>query len=230
MDMEVERGLKCEIKRQVGLKNFQGDKADHRMEYLIRAWQTLQKNGIDVSAQIWEFVETSPSPIYTLVNTKVFGIYSRLDMYENKKGVRSLAHYTINGRYLGLVKKLGEIPIAYDGMFPITRKQFRINPTKIQNMKEIADVFVAINLEEKQDEKEEEDGILYWGATNGHLTIWRVPHSVLPDPCDLREFSQKIADDLGEEWGELNTITYCTITKEMLKEWNLDTDEDTDED
>ena len=157
--MDVERGLKCEIKRQVGLKNFQGDKADHTLQYLIRAWKALDKNGVSICSQIWDFIETSPNTHYKRVNTELFGMFSRLDTYENKKGHKSLAHYTHNGKYLGSVKKLGAIPIAYDGIFPITKSQFAIDPAKIQNMKEIADVFVAVNSPKQKKRQEEYDAL-----------------------------------------------------------------------
>jgi hypothetical protein len=57
---------------------------------------------------------------------------------------------------------------------------------------------------------------LYWGATNGYLTIWRLPKSVnVPDDCDFGDaFGDKWC--LGEEWGGLMDAEVRTITQKMV--------------
>jgi hypothetical protein len=64
-----------------------------------------------------------------------------------------------------------------------------------------------------QDDTED---CLYWGATCGYLTIWRLPKSVnVPDDCDFGDaFGNKWC--LGEEWGGLMQADIRTITQKMV--------------
>jgi hypothetical protein len=57
---------------------------------------------------------------------------------------------------------------------------------------------------------------LYWGATCGHVTVWRLPENlVIPDDTDFGDtFGNKWC--LGEEWGGLNTVCIKTVTQEMI--------------
>jgi len=66
---------------------------------------------------------------------------------------------------------------------------------------------------------------LYWGATNGYLTIWRLPKSVnVHDDCDFGDaFGNKWC--LGEEWGGLMHAECRTITQKMIDKENFE-DED----
>ena len=69
-------------------------------------------------------------------------------------------------------------------------------------------------------EKKEEDtkDILYWGVTDGYLTIYKLPSSVvLPDDCDFGAcFGNKWC--LGEEWGSLAALNFRDITQKMIDE------------
>jgi hypothetical protein len=70
--------------------------------------------------------------------------------------------------------------------------------------------------------QEEEEDCLYWGATNGYLTIFRLPKSVnVPDDCDFGDaFGNKWC--LGEEWGGLTKASFQTITQEMIDNENFE--------
>jgi hypothetical protein len=63
--------------------------------------------------------------------------------------------------------------------------------------------------------QEGNDDILFWGATNGYLTIWKLP-AELSDEFDTETFGNRHC--LGEEWGGLSTATIRTITKKMMEE------------
>ena len=60
----------------------------------------------------------------------------------------------------------------------------------------------------QEDEKEDS---LYWGATDGYLTIWRVPENVVV-PDDYFSHSEC----LGVEWGGLSAAHFRTITQKMI--------------
>jgi hypothetical protein len=67
----------------------------------------------------------------------------------------------------------------------------------------------------------DEEDSLYWGATNGYLTIFRLPqHLVLPNDYFGRTFGNKWC--LGEEWGGLNSACFQTITQEMIDNENFE--------
>jgi hypothetical protein len=70
----------------------------------------------------------------------------------------------------------------------------------------------------------DEEDILYWGATNGCLTIFRLPKEIvakLPEDCDFGDaFGNKWC--LGEEWGGLTSACFQTITQEMIDNENFE--------
>ena len=59
--------------------------------------------------------------------------------------------------------------------------------------------------------QEDEKDCLYWGATDGYLTIWRVPENVVV-PDDYFSHSEC----LGVEWGGLSAAHFRTITQKMI--------------
>lgn len=61
--------------------------------------------------------------------------------------------------------------------------------------------------------QEDEKDCLYWGATDGYLTIWRVPENVVV-PDDY--FSLTHSEILGVEWGGLSAAHFRTITQKMI--------------
>lgn len=75
-------------------------------------------------------------------------------------------------------------------------------------------------VEPSEDHKEEDrtmirqkdtENTLFWGATDGFLTIWRVPSDL---EFDTDTYGNKRC--LGEEWGMLTVATMRTITQKML--------------
>lgn len=140
-----EYGLKSQIARQSGLKNYQQEIGNHTLNCLVDMWKTHlrlmrlatpkrswieggdgEEQEEELEENIWNYVEQSPAQLWGRMNSKLFGIKTTIAEYTNKKGVKSLAHYTANGNYLGTVKALGETPVHYEGNFRITQEHFAI--------------------------------------------------------------------------------------------------------
>ncbi len=132
----IEIGLKTEVKRQVGLKNWEQNIGNYNQTHLVNTWKKILAAGMeeDVVEMIWNYCLNSPETIWIKVNSEKFGLKSTIGQYENKKGIKSLAHYTANGCYLGSVLKLGDKPIVYDGNFRLTKKRFSLDITKLPNL------------------------------------------------------------------------------------------------
>jgi hypothetical protein len=139
IDRSLEIGLKTQIKRQVGLKEWQQDVGDHTQTHLVNAWKKLLEVGMEkeVEEMIWNYCLTSPKKIWFNVNSAKFGIYTNIGEYENKKGYKSLAHFTENGNYLGSVLKLGREPIGYEGNFLLCKTRFRLNVRKLLTIPQV---------------------------------------------------------------------------------------------
>ena len=134
-------GLKCEVKRQVGLKNEVKSVVAYELKHLLIAWQSMIQYGnhsataegevsimTRVANMVWDFVENINGGLWKMNYPSAnLGVKSIIADYINKKtGKVSLAHYTDNGTYLGSVSKLGDQPIYYDGNFRITREKFNL--------------------------------------------------------------------------------------------------------
>jgi hypothetical protein len=132
----VEIGLKTEIKRQVGLKNFQHNVGTHAQAHMVEAWKVLLKSGLtdEVSKMIWDYALSSPSAIWVRTNSANLGIYSIIGEYENKKGFKSMAHFTENRNYIGSVAKLGNEPIGYEGRFRLSKSTFKLDITLLNEL------------------------------------------------------------------------------------------------
>jgi hypothetical protein len=136
-------GLKTEVSRQVGLKNWENSCKDYTTECLIKSWK--EGRYVDKTEKLaWDYVENAPFTIWKSLKSDLIGIYSKIDVYENKKGVKSQAHYSQNNKYLGSVKALGDKPIGYLGNFQITKEHFKF--TCNMDNKIIADFFVPKDL------------------------------------------------------------------------------------
>ena len=145
---QIEIGLKTEVKRQVGLKNWEENVGNFNQRHLVNAWRLLYATGMndEVSEMIWEFVLNTPNTIWKKVKSDIFGIYTTIGEYENKKGKKSLAHFTENGHYVGSVLKLGDKPIGYDGNFRITRERFTLDLSKLPELQPFNGVYNLGNL------------------------------------------------------------------------------------
>ena len=146
----IERGLKTEISRQVGLKNYQGDIAQFNQNCLVNAWyMSYAVGGVrqELEEQIWEYVETTMGQMWWYGKSNLMGVLTRIDDYISKTKYKpdktTKAHYTANKKYYGSVKIYGTAPVAYDGHFRITRSQFNIDlsilPTICKGLKEPCD-------------------------------------------------------------------------------------------
>jgi len=131
---QMEIGLKTEIKRQSGLKEWEEAKGVYANKHLLTAWKTmLTISGMEdkVEELVWDFVKSSKQPFWKKEKSGCFGIYSTIGEYTNKKGEKSLAHYTENGNYLGSVRNLGKEPVSYWGNFRITKERFELDLEKL---------------------------------------------------------------------------------------------------
>jgi len=137
-NMEV--GLKTEIKRQSGLKNWEHQKCDHTTDCLVEMWKEYQDcyNMLSSSLagarrwestledKIWAFMESGPATWSKKVNSSHFGLKTILKDYTNGKGQTKPAHFTQRGYYFGSTKQLGDQPVFYEGNFEINKKNFKI--------------------------------------------------------------------------------------------------------
>ena len=129
-------GLKTQVSRQVGLKRWEESNGKFTQCHLVNAWRLLYATGMydEVREMIWDFVLNTPDTIWVKVQSDIFGIYTKIGEYENKKGVKSLAHYTENGHYVGSVKTLGDKPVGYEGNFAVTRERFTLNISRLPEL------------------------------------------------------------------------------------------------
>ena len=142
----IERGLKTEISRQVGIKNYQADVAQFNQNCLVNAWyMSYAIGGVrdELKEQIWEYVGLTMGQIWWYGKSNRMGVFTSIDDYVSKKAKitkTTKAHYTHNNKYYGSVKTYGTAPVAYDGHFRITRSQFNIDlsilPTICKGLKE----------------------------------------------------------------------------------------------
>ena len=132
----VEIGLKTEIRRQVGLKEWEEKVGDYTQTHLVNTWKRMLVAGMEdeVKEMIWDYCLNSPNKLWLKVNSEKFGIKSTIGEYENKKGKKSLAHYTANGHYLGSVLKLGDKPVGYEGNFRLSKGRFKLDITKLPDL------------------------------------------------------------------------------------------------
>ena len=93
----------------------------------VKSWKMLYNAGIrtELENMIWTYVESGQ--FYKSTSTKLIGIKSIISQYTNKKGKSHMAHFTVNGCYLGPVSKLGEEPTYYQGNIHITKEHFVID-------------------------------------------------------------------------------------------------------
>lgn len=132
-------GLKSEVSRQVGFKNWEADCKDYTTSCLIKSWKSSPADMVE--GLVWEYVENAPFSLWKKCKSDLVGVFSKIGEYENKKGVKSQAHFTENGKYIGSVKKLGDKPIGYEGNFQIKRDKFVFDATALPTCKSVGDLF-----------------------------------------------------------------------------------------
>jgi hypothetical protein len=160
-DKSVEIALKSEVRRQVGLKHWEVNVGNHTQTHLVNAWKKMLVAGMEdeVSEMIWDYCLKSPDKIWIEANSELFGVYSIIGEYENKKGYKSLAHFTENKHYLGSVLELGNKPIKYKGQFCLSKERFQLNIYKLPTLKYLNGAYLLKHLFSPVEcslEKEEE--------------------------------------------------------------------------
>jgi hypothetical protein len=60
------------------------------------------------------------------------------------------------------------------------------------------------------------DDMMFWGADNGYVTIWRIPPGL--GLHDTDDFDDRFGNKgyLGEEWGSFTQLYVKTVTRRML--------------
>jgi hypothetical protein len=136
-------GLKTQVSRQVGLKQWEENAGNFNQRHLVNAWKLAFVTGLtdELTEMIWDYILSSPSQTWNKLNSSVFGIYSIIEEYTNKKGYKSLAHFTENKTYLGAVKTMGDKPVCYEGNFRVTRERFSLNLSKLLDIKPFNGVY-----------------------------------------------------------------------------------------
>lgn len=147
-------GLKTEIKRQVGIKNFTLKCETATEHHMIAAWKSMQQNGLNhlLPDLIWGFINGYPSRIMKQEHSHLLGVFSQMWLYSRKKdNVMIMMHFTQCGNALGTVKKLGDKPISYHGYFAIKQTQFDLNLDALQDATTIQDLFKPKPLEQQPE-------------------------------------------------------------------------------
>lgn len=136
MDTSTEISLKGEIKRQGFFKREALAAEDFNQTQLVNTWKLLLENRFyeQLDIMVWTYINNAPFKIYKKMNSKVFGQFTTIKDYTNKKGVTFPAHYTIHNHYIGPVSKLGNRPVPYDGNFAINREQFTLHIDRIAKL------------------------------------------------------------------------------------------------
>ena len=142
--------LKGEVSRQVGLKHWENQCKDYTTIALLKAWKAINNEAV-VEQLIWDYITSAPFSYWKSCDSKIFGIYTTIGDYTNKKGETSQVHYTQTGKYMGSVKTLGDKPIPYQGNFQIKKgSAFVIDHTLLPSAKNITDIFIVFKVMDKK--------------------------------------------------------------------------------
>ena len=141
---QTEIGLMTQVARQVAFKKSAIEETEITQRALIEAWHIMNGTGVScLHLMIWDYVEKMK--MWKNCNSASVGKYSVIKDYHSAKGKVSKAHFTVNEKYLGSVAKMGDVPVAYDGNFKITKADFKINTIQLEdeNTKNIEDLFIG---------------------------------------------------------------------------------------
>jgi hypothetical protein len=128
---KTEGALKYQIGRQAGMKRNAMEESQYFADKFFQAIKAAfddEDTPLSVlekmQMELWDWVEkTKP---YKSCPSKLFEKKTVIKPYENKKGNSFLAHFTPAGNYIGKVSDLGDVPVYFDGLFPITKFHYRI--------------------------------------------------------------------------------------------------------
>ena len=110
-------GVKTNCKTQYIEKlNWQRNFNENEIN-VLKMWKSMYQNDIDIISYTKTYVKNRPISTMIRINSERVGVKSTISTYTNKKGIKSLVHFTANGKYIGSVSTLGVKPIYYDGYF-----------------------------------------------------------------------------------------------------------------
>jgi len=163
----------------------------------------------------------------------LYGIHKALKLYKEEFGEIPITDVNVCKTLLYVVLERDYLTMSYESYGTYCRK-YRLDGWDEGSVKESDESEGESDESEGEEEEEEEkkdhnlvihqknqDDLFYWGATNGSLTVWRVPSDLTGD-FDAYKFGNKHC--LGEEWGGVSwwggrfEIAVRTITKEMMEE------------
>lgn len=98
------------------------------MDKQFETFGRLVRYDPSVFDEVLEYAETHSAMIYC--DSSFVDEVSKISWYENKKGIRFKAHYTINGRFLRKLTSDDEEPITYQGYFPFTTYKHLFKPNR----------------------------------------------------------------------------------------------------
>jgi hypothetical protein len=137
-NVSIEIGLKTEISRQVGARNYERCVGNYNQVCMVNAWKCLYDAGVrDVlSEMIWEHISDKKGygKTYYPCMSAEMGLLSVIKDTDKKGVVKKPAHYSIYGNYVGSIKDLGPISTSYKGNFLVIRSDFNLNLDKLPSL------------------------------------------------------------------------------------------------
>ena len=141
-----EIGLKTEISRQGGLKDYAKEERDHAECSLVDAWRTMHLAGIPIEGMVWAHVSNSLGSVNVKTQSAYVGVLTTIKEYTNKAGIVSLAHFSENNYYVASVKNLGSVPTSYEGNFTVTPDRFSLDLSRLAGLKKLNGKFLLAHL------------------------------------------------------------------------------------
>ena len=143
-----ERILKGEISRQSGLKKFNDQVAKFNESKMVECWKVMYEYAPRniLSNMIWEWINNNPSSVFWKGESRLVGHLTVIKPYKDRNGNTKPAHFSINDKYIGSCKTLGDKPTSYTCYFPISQAKFNLNIEKILELTLFDEVFSIANL------------------------------------------------------------------------------------
>lgn len=136
--MPLEQVLKSQIKKEHNKFLHEKRHSDAVEQEIFELWGdfVIPSGNAD---RIWKYFEKFG--IFVQCESGLIGIYSRIAPYTNKKGFKSMAHYSSFGNYLQAAKK-DDKPISYKGWFEVTKERFDIDFTPKEKYSDFMDFLI----------------------------------------------------------------------------------------
>jgi hypothetical protein len=171
MSERMERALKTEISRQSGLKKFNEKVGQFNESKMVEGWKIMyefvhprQPNVLP--NVIWSWINENPECVYWKGDSHLVGQLSVIKPYTDKKGVTKPAHFSVNDKYIGSCKCLGNKPVSYTCYYKISQENFNLNISKLaaltlfNEVYNVADLFTPkreLKIENPAEDKAEDD-------------------------------------------------------------------------